>query len=283
MYATNEYGRMTKVILCKPEHVALHPINPTTRRHLAARDPIDVAEALREHDEMVTVFHDMGTETVFIETDLRFPFQAYTRDLGVATARGMLMGQFTLKRRRGEHRLAINALVDHDIPVFRFVSEGRLEGGDIQYVEPGLMAIGCAGRSDPEGLRYFSEKVAPLLDLEVFPVYFNHNFVHLDMVANIVGERLAVCCPEAAPHAYIRLLEDRNFTLIEIPPEDISRDAANVLALDERRILSFTENTVINQRLRALGLEVIEIKLTELLKIGGGPHCLTFPVERESV
>jgi N-dimethylarginine dimethylaminohydrolase len=281
MFATNEYGRITKVVLCKPENVELHPINPTTRKHLDADNPIDVAEALREHDELVSVFHNMGTETVFIDPDPRFPFQAYTRDLGVATANGMLMGQYALKHRQGEHRRAVNALIANEIPIFHIVSNGKLEGGDIQYVRPGLMAIGCAGRSDPEGIRYFTDKLAHLLDLEVFPVYFNHDFVHLDMVANIVGERIAVCCPEVVPHSYIRLLKDRNFTLVEIPPEDISRDAANVLALDETRILSMTENADVNQRLRALGLEVIELKLTELLKIGGGPHCLTLPAERE--
>ncbi|WP_206537514.1 arginine deiminase family protein [Listeria aquatica] len=32
--------------------------------------------------------------------------------------------------------------------------------------------------------------------------------------------------------------------------------------------------------MKELGLEVIEINLEEILKGGGGPHCMTFPLER---
>lgn len=281
MFVSNQYGRLKKVLLCKPEYVKIHPINPTTRQNLNANNPIDIEEALREHEQLVKVLQESETEIIFVQTDYKFPFQAYTRDLGVATTKGMVLGNYVLPQRQGEHRLAVNAFLKNDIPIFHLIPRGFFEGGDIQYVEPSLMAIGCAGRSNLEGARYFADQLAPVLNLDVFPVFFNHDFVHLDMVANIIGEKLAIICPEATPHAYVKLLKDRSFTFVEIPVEDISRDAANVLSIDKNRVLSFTENKSINQQLRALGLEVIEIKLTELLKIGGGPHCLTFPIERE--
>jgi N-dimethylarginine dimethylaminohydrolase len=28
------------------------------------------------------------------------------------------------------------------------------------------------------------------------------------------------------------------------------------------------------------GMDVIELDITEILKAGGGPHCMTFPLER---
>lgn len=33
--------------------------------------------------------------------------------------------------------------------------------------------------------------------------------------------------------------------------------------------------------MRAYGLKVIEVDLKEILKGGGGPHCMSFPLERE--
>ena len=34
--------------------------------------------------------------------------------------------------------------------------------------------------------------------------------------------------------------------------------------------------------MRALGLETIELDITEILKGGGGLHCMTFPLERHA-
>lgn len=44
--------------------------------------------------------------------------------------------------------------------------------------------------------------------------------------------------------------------------------------------MSLKQNTFINEALRSEGMEVIEVDMTELLKAGGGVHCMTFPLER---
>ena len=36
----------------------------------------------------------------------------------------------------------------------------------------------------------------------------------------------------------------------------------------------------INDKMRALGLEVIDVPFDQILHAGGGPHCLTQPIER---
>ena len=54
----------------------------------------------------------------------------------------------------------------------------------------------------------------------------------------------------------------------------------NVQALGNGRVLSLAQNKAINSAMYELGLEVIEVEITELLKAGGGIHCMTFPLER---
>jgi arginine deiminase len=44
---------------------------------------------------------------------------------------------------------------------------------------------------------------------------------------------------------------------------------------------SFQPVTTVNARLEALGLEVIAPEITRLLRGGGGPHCMTFPLLRD--
>jgi arginine deiminase len=54
-----------------------------------------------------------------------------------------------------------------------------------------------------------------------------------------------------------------------------------LLALDEGVVLSPARNKEVNTQLKTLGFEVIEIGLDDLLKGGGGPHCMGFPIKRE--
>jgi N-dimethylarginine dimethylaminohydrolase len=37
----------------------------------------------------------------------------------------------------------------------------------------------------------------------------------------------------------------------------------------------------VNEALKALGLEVLTPEITQILKGGGGPHCMTFPLLRD--
>ncbi|WP_394706362.1 arginine deiminase family protein [Breoghania sp.] len=46
-------------------------------------------------------------------------------------------------------------------------------------------------------------------------------------------------------------------------------------------MLSFKNNRDVNAKMKALGIRVIEVELAEILKGGGGPHCMTFPLQRE--
>ena len=47
-------------------------------------------------------------------------------------------------------------------------------------------------------------------------------------------------------------------------------------------MLTFAGNRDVNEQLRALGLEVIAPEITQILKGGGGPHCMTFPLLRDA-
>jgi len=56
--------------------------------------------------------------------------------------------------------------------------------------------------------------------------------------------------------------------------------ATNVLAIEDGKVISASCNKECNKNMRIEGLEVIEIEMSELLKGGGGPRCMTLPVKR---
>lgn len=96
-----------------------------------------------------------------------------------------------------------------------------------------------------------------------------------------MAERWCLAVPEALPDSFMKMLYDRKFDIIEMTAENATQVFVNVLALGSRKMLLFKWNVALNKKLRGLGFEVLDPSLGENKKGGGGPHCLTFEVERE--
>ena len=76
------------------------------------------------------------------------------------------------------------------------------------------------------------------------------------------------------------MLQERDIELISVPEEAIFLHGCNLQALGNRRVLSLKQNVKVNEEMAKHGMDVIEMNITEILKAGGGPHCMTFPLIR---
>jgi arginine deiminase len=70
--------------------------------------------------------------------------------------------------------------------------------------------------------------------------------------------------------------------IIEVSPEEGRNYACNTLALEPGKILMLEGFENSQKKLEKEGVDVIPIEMTEFIKAGGGPHCATAPLIRDS-
>ena len=279
-FVSNSTGKLRKVLLCPPTYFDFRPINEITRRVLAGGEHADLKAVNREHEGFAQAYRDAGVEVVLMDPDASLPYMVYARDFGACLAEGVLIGSFREPVRQGEDLLYKRRLHELGVPIIGRISQGFFEGGDFWFLDESTIAHGVVARSDWEGLRAAAAILEPR-GYVVVGVQLPSKNLHLDMAFNIVAPGVAVCATEQMPEFFLRMLEKRRFELIEVPSEGVFKHHCNLQCLGDDRVLSFAGNTAVNEKLTALGLEVSTPELTQILKGGGGPHCMTFPLLRD--
>jgi N-dimethylarginine dimethylaminohydrolase len=276
-----EYAPLRTVAVCRPTYFALQePINLIQVEQVAAGVPIEPEQAEACHALLRAELSAAGARLVEVARDQRYPYQINTRDAGLAGPRGYLSGRFRLPIRQGEERLARQAAAAAGAAPLGAIESGAFEGGDFVAIDQQHAAVGLGGRTDQAGFR----ELQGLLDAEqrLLQVTFDPRYLHLDMIFNVIAERFALACPEALPADFLERLRSLGFRLLDISPAEVFQHGCNVVALGDDRILSHAANVRVNRLLRGEGFKVASPDLAELARGGGGPRCLTLPLERET-
>lgn len=280
-YRDNEYGRLKKVLLCKPKYFEWQPINEVAKKYLE-EGKFEYELAQEEHQELSDALRSSGAEVLFIEPTEMHKYMVYTRDFGKCIDDGVYLGRFRMPVRMGEEDLHEQFLNELGFPITGQVSCGSLEGGDIHFIDRDTIAVGIGARSSIEGVNSFREFLKPQ-GIDVVPVDFEYKYLHLDLLFVVLAEKICLACKEGLSSEFLSMLKDRNYEIIEVKAEDAMELKNNVLSLGGDRILSFKENSIVNQKLKAHGFEVFEPSLRMFANGGGAPRCLTFPMERDQV
>lgn len=277
MYVKDGTSRLKKVLVSRPQFLKPAPINEIAKKW---KDTVmDVPTMLREHELFVGAYKKAGVEVEFLEPDEERPNSVFARDFGGCVKEGYIMGRFKLDMRYKEHIDYKKRMEELGIPMIGEVKEGLFEGGDFMFMNEHWVAVGMADRTNEAGLVEIKKILEPL-GYEVTGVPLKNEYLHLDMCFNLVDDYLAVSYKQGLPEEFRELLAKRNIEIIDVPEEAIYLHGCNLQALGEHRVLSLKQNECVNEKLAAKGMEVIELDITEILKAGGGPHCMTFPLLR---
>lgn len=277
----SETGRLTDILLCRPDHYAWIPTNSIARATLAAGTAFDLAGALAQYAELEAALDDAGVARHYLAAEPHLPYQVYARDSSQMTPWGAIVTQLYRPQRRGEYAGVLAFYREAGIPIWRYSTAGTIEGGDIHLIRPGLALVGHTGeRTDEAGARQF----AGWFEAEGWEVRlepFAEHFLHQDVTFCMAAEGLAVACTEVLDDGLLAWLTHHRIELIPVSYKETMTMGCNLLALGEGRVISPAHNRGLNARLRAAGLTVLDPAFDLFTRGGGGVHCVTMPLRRE--
>ena len=277
----SEYGRLLDVLLCPPDHFHWLPTSAISRATLASDLVFSREEALEQHAEMVSVYEEAGVNVHFLEPDPHLPYQVFARDSSINVPDGPIVTQCAQYWRRGEYAAVIRFYQGNGIPIRGMITAGAIEGGDVMIVEPGVVLIGNGEeRTEIQAARQLAEWMeADGWEVRIEPI--PGQFVHIDVLVSILAPKLAAVCVEAASGGLVAWLRAKGFEILEVSVADAFQLGVNAISLGGERVISTAGSERLNERLRSLGLEVLDPDLSMFTAGGGGAHCLAQALRRD--
>ena len=247
------------------------------------------ARAIEQYDRFLALLGGPGCEiTMLPKTEGIGLDSIYVRDASIVCDRGVILCHMGKAQREGEPAAQESALHALGCPILgRIQPPGRVEGGDVAWLDERTIAVGRGYRTNDSGIAQLRTFLGDSID-EFIIVPLPHwrgagDVFHLMSILSPVDRDLAVVYSPLMPVPFREQLLERGIALAEVPDEEFESMGANVLAIAPRRCVMAAGNPVTRGRLEAAGAAVLEYDGSEIsLKGGGGPTCLTRPLTRQA-
>jgi len=279
----SEYGRLTRVLLSAPDHLAMVPCNSVTREALRSGLDVSPTAAASQHAALVQALRDACVETLVVDAAPGLADQVFARDTTVMTPWGLVGLRPGAFHRRAEVDHVVAQAEAAGVPVLGRIEHGIIEGGDVCILRPGLVIIGVTGgRTNEEG----AEGLAAIFRRRGWRAVLHHfdaHFLHLDTIFAAVDEGLALGCRDVLDDTFLAEMEADGIEILPVSYKEARKLGCNVVSLGDRRVLTSVDNAGVNAQLRDRGYHLLPLDVSQFTRCGGGIHCLTMPLARMPV
>lgn len=284
----NESERVVQVVLKHARDAfAGEPAIAEQWRDLRFTAPPDYARAVAEYDRFQETVASLGADIRWLPARADAGLDSiYVRDATLATPQGAaILCRMGKPQRAGEPAAQEEVFRDWGIPILGAIRQpGRLEGGDVVWLDEHTVAVGEGYRTNAEGIAQLRQLLGDRVEIIVVPLPHwrgPDDVFHLMSILSPVDGDLAVVYSPLMPVPFRERLLARGMALVEVPDSEFDSMGANVLAIAPRRCVMVAGNPKTVALLEAAGAEVLLYAGDEIsLKGGGGPTCLTRPILR---
>ena len=275
----NETDQLTDVLLGPTTNLKHLATSSLSKKHL--RDnPCNIEVAQAQHAELVAAYEHFDVNVHMHQARPELAHLNYARDSSVMTPYGPFITAMAQSWRRGENYESIRTYERLGIPIYEMVTAGTFEGGDFCVVDDDCVLIGCGGaRTQEEAARqvqgWFEQE-----GWETRIVFFDPYYVHIDLMVCPIAPKLTAVCLDTLEPWVVDWLKAKGHELVDVPFPHTMDLGCNVMSVGNDRVIAPKTSTVLNEALKAHGIEVAELDLSELSKTGGGIHCMAQSLRR---
>jgi len=237
-----------------------------------------------EHDAYAKVLREEGAEVVYVDQAAPGKMkQIYTRDSVIAVKGGAIVTRLGPPIRRGEELPVTRTLASIGMPILRTISgTGVLEGGSFAFLNSSVAVLGLSSRVNAAGAQQLREVLATQ-GVELLIVELTGYRLHIDGMLVMVDVDTAFINPALLPFWFLEKLKDMGIKTIEVCDED-QNWVINCLAVRPGRVLmaaGLSERTA--EQFDKAGISIRVVSYDNVALGGGGLHCSTAPLIRDSV
>mgnify|MGYP001586084399 CR=1 FL=1 len=227
------------------------------------RQAIDLDRARRQHAAYAKALESAGVRVSVLPEAPDLPDSCFVEDPVLVLDEMAVICRPARANRAPEAELMARE-VSRFRPVFAIVAPGTLEGGDVLRVDR-TMFVGRSSRTNQEGITQL-EKIVARIGYRVTPITVR-KCLHLKSGVTSPAAGLLLANPE-----WIDLSPFHGFEVLAVPAAEPW--GANTLPVNGR-VLVVNSAPQTADRLRAKGLEVQRVDVSELQKAEAGLTCLS--------
>ena len=284
----SEFGKIKSVFIKNVRHAFVSDETISSQwKALNYLGKPDLSKAEEEYKKFEALLRGEGAELHYFPEDSNVSMDSiYCRDAAIATDAGVIICNMGKPARANEPEAERKAFAKNGIKILGNIkAPGTVEGGDVAWLDEKTLAVGHTYRTNPEGIEQLRALLKPT-GVDVISVALPHykgpsDVFHLMSILSPVDKNMAVVYSPLMPIAFRQELLARGYELIEVPDNEFDSMGCNVLAIAPRKCLMVAGNPKTKAGLEKAGCKVLEYDGQEIsVKGGGGPTCLTRPMER---
>lgn len=274
--SSSECGRLRAVLLKRPGP-EIGEIEDCDAMLMQA--DLDPCLARAQHRALAHAYEANGVAVHYVEGGRSDKPNAYfCRDLMLMTPEGAIIARPASIVRAGEERYVAEALGRLGVPILMTVhGAGTFEAADASWVNKDLCFIAEGLRTNKEGANQVERMLRDLGTREVVRVQLPYGVMHLDCLINFPDHNLVAIWPRRTPYVIWHMLREYGFSFIEVENDEEAEthQSMNFVALEPGKILMPKGDNHLKARYEKAGVTCIEVEIGELMKGGGGIHCMT--------
>ncbi len=292
----NDVGKLRKVLMHRPGN-EFNIIDPSKRiESIGSYGDIEagwyfqsdtipsLAELQTQHDALVSTLKNENVDVVMLQGDVANRFKScYTRDSSFALKGGAIVCRMAPRMRRGEELPVTQTLAAQGMPILRTMHGASLmEGGSFAWINSKNAVVGRSIRVNDEAIGQVAD-VLRRQHVELHVVDLCGYSIHIDGAFLMIDVDLALVDARQLTYQFLQTLKELKIRAIEITPDD-DPWIVNGLAIEPGKIImpkGMSEST--REEFARNNIDTIEVAYDKMHYNGGGIHCSTCPLIRDSV